>query len=62
MQVGDLVQLLHPEFNAGKYTGVVIARHNNPEFGAGWEYEVLWSDGSCSFAHARDLEVISAAG
>ena len=38
MKVGDLVRL-----RAGGSYGIIIAKHNNPEWNAGWEYTVLWN-------------------
>ena len=62
MKVGDLVRLKYKRGVDGS-CGVIIKRINNPEWGAGWEYEILWSDpilgwGTSSYKE-NALEVIS---
>ena len=44
MKVGDLVMLRfsYKEEACHCGVGIIIERHNSPEWGAGWEYRVLW--------------------
>jgi hypothetical protein len=64
MKVGDLVRLRHVG-PGNSPRGLITARHNNPEWEAGWEYSVLWDLPSWNLGdrvwYESEMEVISEA-
>jgi hypothetical protein len=64
MKVGDLVKLRH-DGPGNSPRGLIMARHNNPEWDAEWEYTVLWDLPSWNYGdkvwYESEMEVISEA-